>query len=87
MIQTILKILIIILSLHKDNTDEQPVRLDPKKPKTSLTKKIKKELHNIDWKVIIFIIIVMLIFLISSIIIFKTGSMESTQLYNNRLIE
>ena len=86
MIKTLKLLLLTLLSsIHKSNVEE-PVRLEKPTNKKSIKYRFKTEMKKIDWKVIVFIIIVIGLFIITSLIIFKTGSLESTQTYNNRLI-
>lgn len=80
--------LILLIFTKEKESIEEPVRLYKieEKPKPSKIKKFINKIKKLDPLTICVIIGVIVLFIISTIIIFHTGSMESTRLYNNRLI-
>ena len=72
----ILYTLITLITLLFFKPAETPARLN---------KKADKPIIKIPPLTLLFIIGVITIFIIATIIIFQTGSLESTRIYNNRL--
>ena len=62
------------------NPKDEPVRLDKQE-----TKHKYNRLKFLNYTNLLIILVVIILFSISAYIIFKTGSLESTRLYNNRL--
>ena len=61
------------------NPKDEPVRLDKQETKH------RQYFKFLNYTNLLIILVVIILFIISAYIIFKTGSLESTRLYNNRL--
>ena len=61
------------------NPKDEPVRLDKQETKH------RQYFKFLNYTNLLIILVVIILFSISAYIIFKTGSLESTRLYNNRL--
>lgn len=75
-----LLLLSIVIFMKKPKEKNNPKRLDKQVPE----KEFKLDLN---YRNILIFIIFLSIFCLSVYIVFKTGALESTRAYNNRLIE